>query len=47
LETSGLRSVYIKLPIALMLIIALAAGITFGVEKPAMKFIRRKYQKQN
>ncbi len=43
LETSGLKSVYIKLPLALILIIALAAGITYGVEKPAMKFIREKY----
>ena len=43
LETSGLRSIYIKLPLALMLIIALAAAITNGVEKPIMRYIRGKF----
>jgi peptidoglycan/LPS O-acetylase OafA/YrhL len=45
LETSGLRSIYIKLPLALLLIIILATAITYTVEKPAMKFIRGKVQK--
>lgn len=45
LETSGLRSIYLKLPLALLLIMSLATAITYAVEKPAMKFIRRRIQK--